>query len=1133
MTSEYELILPCKFVISVSTSLKIVPNYFFDLRVMKKQPTISHFFKSSAKSLVDKRQDVNETSSHDHDKKTATKGKKNNGKVKEQIESKRSTKESEKSMDDNDIEITNVEDSMDVRDTKDQTKSQKKDQTNSNSKVKDSISSKDSNPPADSLKDSITSKDSNPPADSLKDSNLKASFKSKDSLKVSSDSVSSSPSKAPAVSKRKAAELTKPAKKKALTPLERQIMQLKEQHIDKLLLWQIGYKYKAFGEDARKCASLLNIMFIDGGDGGRRSSEFSYCSFPDFKLHINLMRILECGHKVGIVKQAESSIVKSIEKEDKRGDKPKSKNPDADSPSGVMKREVTAVYTKGTYMGDELEVLVTDNDGSYIVCVYGNSLVAVQPSTGAIVYDTFEEGELETRLMYLYPSEAIVVGNGTAKKVVRQVNSKALVLERALPENTLLIGEFFDQEGVDGSHIEILEYAVQVCISVLLEYLAEFKLCGIFTIPSNLRLFSNKIQMVLPRNSLHALEIFRNLTDGSAKGSLVWLLDHTRTRFGQRLLYKWISQPLVKRKRIEERHEAVETITSDFNQIIDAFKGALDKIGTKLDLEQMLIKIHYSVGGMPKISRREVYLLLECFNSVVKLARDFDRAIIAFVEKDRWRKKQENETNNGKKDGDDKDGREQQVEKDPLEDLSLLSQIFFNIKQLASVDIAANFMQMVDFSFIIDDKKDPEDQKTQFFDLKQRNWEKVAEQKDMIASIEQALDDELQNIRSILNRPTMSYITNNKEPYLVEVRNGKAVNELPSDWHRINGTQTVLRFRSAESARLYKRLQYHRQLLLVVCEEAFQQFLEEIDANYQYFCKIVENLAQIDCLLSLLAASCVSETSRPRIVDEQVIEVVEGRNPIIEMLSSSSHYVPNDIHMTNTNRAQIITGPNMGGKSLYVKQVALLVIMNQIGCFIPCKSATMGIFDSIFVRMGASDDILRGSSTFMTEMREFSEIVNGATPRSLIILDEIGRGTGTTDGIALAYSILDYLVGSSCNPLVLFITHYPSLHILQQKYPDAVTNYHMGFEQVHKPGQEFPEVIFLYNLVKGVVNNLYGLNVAKLASIPNRVITAAFAKSEELKERIERVADFHRARRVVKLLLEGGDMMEVSKVLGE
>ncbi|KAI5952106.1 MSH3 [Candida theae] len=854
-----------------------------------------------------------------------------------------------------------------------------------------------------------------------------------------------------------------------LTPLENQILELTELHQDKILLIQVGYKYKAFGEDAKHVSKCLNIMYVPSSD-----ARFAYCSFPDTRLHINLQRILNSGVKVGIVKQMETAIVREIDKAGKSGD--------------LMRREVTGVYTKGTYMSDEfvgsnlIPNTVEEEHNSYIVCINEVSdrefaVIAVQPLTGEIIYDVFVDDvsreEMETRLLYLRPSEVIVINgeesiNPTTMKCLKLVNHELKIEHRRTGH--VQFGDHLNLDMAD-YYVENFPLSVQQCFYELIVYLAEFKLSNVFTISQNITTFKDaRKYMILPASTLSALEIFTNSTDPkSPRGTLVWLLNHTRTRFGSRLLHKWISRPLIDRERIEERYAAVQELGSEFNHVVDSLMKQLEKIGKSLDMEELLIKIHYSATTQStRINRKQIFVLLHSFNDVLTLVKSFAKTI---------RSSSLNLTS------------------------SLIVQMLNNLLESAELGIVENFITMMNPSYLFNESKDPFEQKSGFFNLN-HGYDDINHEFAEIKNVEQLLDKELVKVRKLLQRPQLNYVTCNREPYLIEVRNGKAVDALPSNFIKINGTATVSRFRNKEISNLYKLKQYHEEILIQRCDEAFVEFLQNLDSQYGFFQKVVKHLATLDCLLSITAASVLNNQVRPTLTDDLVIDVKQARHPIVEQLRDG--YVGNDINIQyDTNRALIITGPNMGGKSSYVKMAALFTIMTQIGCYLPCESATMGIFDSVFIRMGASDNILKGNSTFMTEMLECSNIIQRLTTRSLVILDEIGRGTGTTDGIALAYAILRYFIESESKPLLLFITHYPSIHVLEHEYPGEVVNYHMGFEEIGKEKGQFPEVIFSYNLCRGVVNNSYGLNVAKLAGIPEAVIANAYQVSEELKTEIE------------------------------
>lgn len=889
--------------------------------------------------------------------------------------------------------------------------------------------------------------------------------------------------------------------KTKLTPLEKQFIELKLQHQDKILAIQVGYKFKFFGHDAVIASQLLNIMLIPGNLAlqERQYERFAYCSIPDNRLHIHLQRLLNHGLKVGVVKQTETAAIKSVESSNK---------------SGLFERKVTGVYTKSTYMGDEVltgdptlnrSANVEVSEGStFILCINelqhpkSSSVVAVDPVTGDIVFDEFPDtatrDELDTRLQYLKPSEVIVIGNDDhvspeTKKVLQSNNPMvAITYEKQKKESEIHaeLSDFFTDVDEEGRSAHLAEhymlnysFSIQSCIYELIHYLAEFKLSNVFTIPSNFTsLTDSRKCMLLPGNTLKALDIFEVQDDPSSKkGTLFWLLDHAYTRKGSRLLKRWIHRPLVNKGDIEERLKAVETLRlGEFSHLVDALKGAVVKIGKSgVDLDKFLIKIHYSATYLSdKISRKDVYMMLKNFLEILDVSKKFAEEGIAEFERANLS--------------------------------TVISNILRKLHELSQKPVVTDFLGMINASAALN-TGNLNEQRIHFFNLRNGKFDAVAAEIEQIAIIESQLDQELENIRKFLKRPQLSFVTNLKDTHLIEVRNGKAVDALPSDWVKISGTKTVSRFRTPAVSSLHKQLQYHNDMVLKVADMCFNEYLKEIDSHYEYFHQIVSNVATFDCLLSLARASGASSGQnyvRPSLVDEQLIDIKLASNPILSSLSLE--YVPNDIDISyDDNRVLIITGPNMGGKSSYVKQIALLVIMAQVGCLLPCASARMGIFDSIFIRMGAHDNILRGKSTFMVEMLESSNIIQNYTEKSLIILDEIGRGTGTSDGISLAYSILRYIIEDPKKPLALFITHYPSLHVLDQF--DGVKNYHMAFiEKTLAEGKEndWPEVIFLYKLVQGVVSNLYGLNVAKLAGIDQKIIENAYEVSEAMKNLVER-----------------------------
>ena len=372
--------------------------------------------------------------------------------------------------------------------------------------------------------------------------------------------------------------------------------------------------------------------------------------------------------------------------------------------------------------------------------------------------------------------------------------------------------------------------------------------------------------------------------------------------------------------------------------------------------------------------------------------------------------------------------------------------------------------------------------------------EDIMEHKMGIASVEQELDAHRSVAAAKVKKKKVDYVTVAGIEYLIEVDNALLKN-VPASWAKISGTKKVSRFHTPEVVRLIRERDQHKEALAAACDVAFARLLADISSKYQSFRDCVQALATLDCLLSLAAIASQPGYVKPEYTEETRISVEQGRHPMVEQLLLDA-YVPNDTHLaSDRTRALLITGPNMGGKSSYVRQVALIAIMGQIGSYVPAESAKLGMLDAVFTRMGAFDNMMAGESTFMVELSETSDILKQATSRSLIILDELGRGTSTHDGVAIAQAVLDHVVREK-QSLTLFITHYQNLSALAKGFENCeLKNVHMRFEE---SGDASQEVTFLYEIGEGVAHRSYGLNVARLANVPESVLGVAAVKSKEL-----------------------------------
>lgn len=346
----------------------------------------------------------------------------------------------------------------------------------------------------------------------------------------------------------------------------------------------------------------------------------------------------------------------------------------------------------------------------------------------------------------------------------------------------------------------------------------------------------------------------------------------------------------------------------------------------------------------------------------------------------------------------------------------------------------------------------------------QDQWPEIPKQKNNIKYIEHILQDHLIQLQASTGITQLKYVTVAGIEYLLEVPTKVKV---PSTWHKMSNTKLVSRYHDPFILQQLKQREQHVELLTIASEKAYHQFLLNISKHYQDFRQIISSLAQLDCLLALMISSTQPNYVKP-IFHPSQIHIKHSRHPMIER--QIGNYVPNEIQFDQeTQRAMILTGPNMGGKSSYVRQIGLICIMAQLGSYVPATFAQLCILDAIYTRMGAKDNLMRGESTFMVELHETSTIMKYATPKSLVILDELGRGTSTHDGQAIAYAVLDYFI-RQIRSITLFVTHYPCIGQLKTEYPNQVRNCYMSYLEE----QDRSNIVFLYKLVDGLAQDSYG-----------------------------------------------------------
>jgi DNA mismatch repair protein MSH3 len=781
------------------------------------------------------------------------------------------------------------------------------------------------------------------------------------------------------------------------------------------------------------------------------------------------------GHKVGVVRQIETAALKKA----------------GDNRNTPFVRKLTNVYTKGTYI-DEVGELDQQAEGApaggYLLCITETTakgsgtdekvdvgILAVQPATGDIIYDNFEDGfmrsEIETRLLHISPCEFLIVGEltrGTDKLVQHLSGSSTNVfgdrsrVERVPKPQTMAaeayshVTQFYADKLKDASQNEAagalldrvlkLPEPVTICLSAMINHLDEYGLEHIFDLTKYFQSFTTRSHMLINGTTLESLEVYRNSTDHAERGSLFWSLDKTLTRFGQRLLRKWVGRPLLDQQRLEERLAAVqELVDKQSTAPIDDLEKLLAT--TKTDLERSLIRIYYG-----KCTRPE---LLSVLQTLQKVAAHYSTI--------------------------------KSPSDNPFTSPLLTCSIGALPQILATV---VSYLERINLDAA------RKDDKYGFF-REEYQTEDIQDHQMGIAHVEHELGQHLEVAATKLKKKKVDYVTVAGIEFLIEVPNSDIKN-VPASWSKISGTKKVSRFHTPEVMRMISERDQHREALAAACDKAFKDLLAEISCEYQPLRDAVLALASLDCLLSLSKVAAQPGYNRPTFLppsSEPTIAITQGRHPIAEHTIETG-YIPFSTTLAHPSPlAHLITGPNMGGKSSYVRALALIVLLAQIGSFVPADAISLTLCDAIHTRTGARDNLFAGESTFMVEVSETAKILRSATPRSLVILDELGRGTSTHDGAAIAQAVLDY-VATETRCLTLFITHYQNLARVVDGLP-GVTNLHMRFKADKGPdGDE--EITFLYEVGEGVAHRSYGLNVARLAQIPKKVIDVAANKSAEL-----------------------------------
>ncbi|MDU5323260.1 MAG: DNA mismatch repair protein MutS [Peptoniphilus harei] len=704
---------------------------------------------------------------------------------------------------------------------------------------------------------------------------------------------------------------------------------------------------------------------------------------------------------------------------------------------GIVKREVTQIITPGTFT--DTEYLKSDLN-NYLLSIYiqGYSLNLTYSdySTGEIYFTnkTFLSKTelfrfLQDQVDRISPNEILINEDAltTFKKEIKKNNVflNPYIAENLKDSNIIKdFGNYFSDNFKNNlrdflSDNKIVDYT---SLKKILQYLVVTQKINLKHI-NNISYYNNYDFLLLDESSKRTLEVVKGLNTFTKKGSLLDVLDKCSTSMGSRKLKKWVESPLVDLNKIEERQNIIESFTRDL-----LLQDKIEKILREVyDIERLVVKI--SNGS---INPRELYSLKSTIENANKI-----KAIL--------------------------EGQDNKY-------LKLLSKEFIDLSDVYDeIDkvLIENPPVVIEENRIIKEGYSLELDELFKIATEGKNW---------------LLDfEEKERNRTGIKKLKVKH--NKILGYFIEVTKS-FLDQVPEDYIRKQTLVGSERFFSMELKDMEGKLLGSKERALSMQAEIYNNLKEFIGKEIYRIQILADKLSKLDSLLSLAKVSNLNNYVRPKFNNEGYIEIKAGRHPIVESYMKDDFFVPNDTYIdTKSNMIHIITGPNMAGKSTYMRQVALITIMAHIGCFVPCDSCNISLIDRIFTRIGASDNLAMGQSTFMVEMQEVADIIQNASSKSLLILDEVGRGTSTFDGLAIANAIIEY-IAENIKAKTLFATHYHELVHLEDKY-DSVENLTIAVDR-----QE-DDIIFLRKIIKGFTNNSYGIDVAKLAGIDDRIINRA------------------------------------------
>ena len=801
-----------------------------------------------------------------------------------------------------------------------------------------------------------------------------------------------------------------------LTPMMQQYMKTKEEYKDCILFYRLGDFYEMFFDDALTASKELEIT-LTGKDCGQEERA-PMCGVPYHAVDAYLNKLVSKGYKVAICEQVE----------------------DPKLAKGIVKREVTRVVTPGTNLNTQA---LDETKNNYLMCIvyttdrYGISVADI--TTGEyLVTELDSERKLLDEIMKFSPSEIVCnhsfyVSGIDIEDMKERLGITVYALDSWYFDDSMcsrVLMEHFKVSSLDGLGISDYSCGV-IAAGALLKYLMETQKTSISNL-TGLTPYSIGKYMILDSSTRRNLELCETLREKNKRGSLLWVLDKTKTAMGARLLRKFVEQPLIEKQEILDRLDAVEELKN--NAITrEELREYLNPV---YDLERLISRITYQSANPRDLIAFKTSLSM--LPHIKYLMKSLQSSLLSELEKE-------------------------------MDDLSDLYEL-----------IDASIIEEPPISI-----RDGGIIKEGFHEEVDRLRNAKTEGKTWLAELEAKERDKtgIKNLKIKYNKVF---------GYYLEVTNSYK-DLVPEYYTRKQTLANAERYITPELKELEDMILGAEDKLYSLEYGLYVDIRNRIAEEIIRIQQTAKAVAGIDVFSSLALVAERNNYVKPSINEKGVIDIKNGRHPVVERMIPNDMFIANDTYLDNAkSRISIITGPNMAGKSTYMRQTALIVLMAQIGSFVPAQSAKIGLVDRIFTRVGASDDLASGQSTFMVEMTEVANILRNATKNSLLILDEIGRGTSTFDGLSIAWAVVEHISNPKLlGAKTLFATHYHELTELEGKLT-GVNNYCIAVKE------KGDDIVFLRKIIKGGADKSYGIQVAKLAGVPDTVIERAKELSEEL-----------------------------------